>query len=90
MPSDLHACRVCGLHQPFLPWGDDGATPSFDICDCCGVEFGYEDATRDGVIRYRGIWIESGAKWHAPRCRPAGWDLESQLRSIPALWREPR
>jgi hypothetical protein len=33
---------VCGLEQGELPWGADGATPSFAICDCCGVEFGLE------------------------------------------------
>lgn len=22
----------------YNPWGDDGKTPTYDICPCCGVE----------------------------------------------------
>ena len=35
------ACRVCGKVQDDPTWGEDGKTPTFDICDCCGVQFGY-------------------------------------------------
>jgi hypothetical protein len=40
-------CRVCGLDQQSPPWGVDGKSPTYAICDCCGVEFGYEDSTRE-------------------------------------------
>jgi hypothetical protein len=53
---DRH-CRVCGRGQASPPWGDDGATPSFEICDRCGTEFGYEDATPLGVARKREEWL---------------------------------
>ncbi len=49
-------CRVCGLAQGDPPWGADGRTPSFNICDRCGVEFGHEDCTPEGVLRYREKW----------------------------------
>ncbi|WP_407906848.1 hypothetical protein [Escherichia coli] len=42
-------CRVCGAEQPEAPWGDDGETPTYDICNCCGVEFGYEDSTVQSI-----------------------------------------
>jgi hypothetical protein len=85
MPSsaDIH-CRVCGLAQPEPPWGDDGTTPSFDICDCCGVEFGYEDTTREAASRYRAEWLTKGAHWFEPDSRPDNWDVNEQLKSIPA------
>jgi hypothetical protein len=35
-----YCCRICGLKQDFKPWGEDGKTPAFEICSCCGVEFG--------------------------------------------------
>lgn len=48
-----HNCRVCGLHIDDLPWGQDGNSPTYDICPCCGVEFGYEDYTAESARRYR-------------------------------------
>lgn len=63
-------CRVCGAEQFFLPWGADGKTPSFEICDCCGVEFGYEDSTQAVVEHYRAQWVASGAKWFNAKKQP--------------------
>ena len=63
-------CRICGLIQSDLPWGEDGKTPSFDICSCCGVEFGYQDATIYAIKRYRQKWISEGAKWFQPESKP--------------------
>jgi len=51
--NNLYVCRVFGALQSDPPWGETGKDPSFDICDCCGVEFGYEDATLSGLKRYR-------------------------------------
>ncbi|PBC22211.1 hypothetical protein CK226_16405 [Mesorhizobium sp. WSM4311] len=43
-PQGKFKCRVCGLDQsPDMPWGESGGEPSYAICSCCGVEFGYED-----------------------------------------------
>ena len=87
MPSELLKCRVCGLLQASPPWGDDDATPSFEICDCCGVEFGYEDTTRASVARYRESWLKAGARWQSPRMRPESWNVYRQLEDIPLEWR---
>lgn len=75
----LH-CRVCGLLQSEPPWGEDGKDPSYEICDCCGVEFGYEDATPAGVVRARKKWRESGYRWVESSARPEGWDPAEQLQ----------
>jgi hypothetical protein len=80
-------CRVCGLPQDEPPWGDDGVTPTFNFCDCCGTEFGYQDATLAGIRRKRETWLEGGAQWHRPRAKPEAWNLEAQLAGIPAEWR---
>ncbi len=53
------ACRICGLVQHEPPWGDDGQSPNFGICERCGVQFGYPDATTEGVRRYRVAWLDS-------------------------------
>lgn len=75
------ACFVCGLPQGTPPWGDDGKTPTFDICPCCGSEFGYEDATDTGVFRSRKRWSERGYAWEDPKSRPEGWDVRIQLQN---------
>lgn len=80
MPSDDQMrCRVCGLLQDDPPWGADGRTPSFELCECCGTEFGYEDATQAGVERARARWAASGYVWAEPTSRPVGWDPQDQL-----------
>lgn len=76
-------CRVCGWDQGFEPWGEDGNTPTFDICDCCGVQFGYEDCNAMCVKKLRDQWIKNGAKWVSPKSRPENWSLEDQLKHIP-------
>jgi hypothetical protein len=82
MLDDAYRCRVCGLVQSDPPWGEDGKTPSFDSCECCGVEFGYGDATPVAVIRSRDAWLTSGAPWYVRKARPAQWDLNDQMRGL--------
>lgn len=77
-----HMCGVCGRCHEDLPWGDDGNTPTFNICECCGVEFGYEDATPQGIERLREAWINNGAPWLNLSKRPHGWNLSAQLGQI--------
>jgi hypothetical protein len=84
MPSkDRYFCRVCGLKQVSPPWGEGGETPSFEICECCGVEFGYEDSTLAGIRSYRAGWLDKGARWFKPRLKPPGWDAAAQLQNVP-------
>jgi hypothetical protein len=82
--SASYFCHVCGfLLGPDAPWGDDGLNPTFAICDCCGVEFGYEDTLMKGVKRYREQWLFSGAVWVNPKAKPSNWSLDQQLKQIP-------
>jgi hypothetical protein len=83
IPDELMRCRVCGLAQETPPWGPGGHQPTFEICPCCGAEFGYDDATRAGVLRRRATWRDAGYAWFVPHERPAGWDVLKQLEQIP-------
>ncbi|CCB91991.1 putative uncharacterized protein [Waddlia chondrophila 2032/99] len=76
-------CRVCGLVLDDPPWGEDGATPSFDYCPCCGVEFGYQDCSTEAAKHYRKCWISEGANWAEKNEMPFNWSLEEQLKNIP-------
>lgn len=54
----MNQCKVCGFnYEDFYPWGEDGKSASFEICDCCGVTFGYEDATEESILKYRKTWL---------------------------------
>jgi hypothetical protein len=73
------ACRVCGYVPSEPPWGEDGRTPTYEICDCCGVEYGYEDCTSTAVANFRAAWIARGAQWFNKRAKPERWQLAEQL-----------
>lgn len=82
--SVLKQCRVCGYEfDDLYPWGVDGKTPSFEICDCCGTEFGHDDATLLAIKQKRAKWIEGGALWARPQVRPSHWSVETALAKIP-------
>lgn len=86
MPNDsahAFACRVCGYIGSDPPWGEDGQVPSFAICPCCGVEWGYEDLTPLGASKFRERWLQSGASWRDESARPSDWNLENQLKNVP-------
>jgi len=78
-------CRVCGMDYDTPTWHSENDA-SFDICNCCGVEFGVQDSTLESVREYRENWIRDGATWFSPKLKPENWNLEKQLKNIPAHW----
>lgn len=80
-------CRVCGLEQPYPQYGDNGNSPTYEICACCGVEFGYEDTTVQSAQKFRENWIGDGLKWFSPSEKPANWSWEEQKAYIPESFR---
>ena len=78
-----HHCRVCGYYLDDPPWAEDGHTPTYEICPCCAVEFGYEDYTVESAKQYRENWIRKGVIWFDPEQKPVAWDLQAQLKNVP-------
>lgn len=76
-------CRVCGYTQEDPPWGQDGICPKYEICDCCGVEFGYGDCSLKAIKSTRQRWLSGGALWKYPKEQPINWSLEKQMQNIP-------
>ncbi|WP_218940109.1 hypothetical protein [Denitrobaculum tricleocarpae] len=72
------------MEQPEPPWGLDGKTATFDICACCGAEFGYEDSLYSAVVSYREEWKRKGMNWWSEKDKPEDWDVKAQLSNIPA------
>jgi hypothetical protein len=68
-----HACPVCGFGRLPRPLED------FDICPCCGTEFGYDDCTiSHEELRRR--WIKAGANWWSETTQPpTEWNPIIQL-----------
>ena len=65
------------------PWGEDGTLPTFNICGCCGVEFGCGDFTLKAIHSRRKTWLIQSAKWEDKEEKPNDWDLEEQMKNIP-------
>jgi len=76
-------CRVCGLEQFEPQYGENGDMPTYAICSCCGVEFGYEDMTVQSTQKFREQWIRNGMQWFSPRHMPGNWSWEKQKTQIP-------
>lgn len=84
---EISSCRVCGLYYPdFFPWGETGKDPSHEICDCCGIEFGYEDITAASCRTNRNVWLEKGAMWFNVEHKPKDWKLTEQLKNVPSMY----
>jgi len=75
---------------PPPPYAPHFGDPSYEVCDCCGFEFGYDDepgtAAPVSFAEYLGEWIADGAEWFVPEKRPPHWDLHTQLASAGIAW----
>jgi hypothetical protein len=82
----LHqGCRVCGYRNKDYPWGEDGKSPSYQICPCCGVQYGVKDITPEEIQNERKLWVKNKYKWFDSNLKPAGWSSEEQLKNIPKI-----
>ena len=86
--ADSYACLACGfqgLDEP--PW--DGPSASDEICPCCGLHFGYDDAVggrpelRPTFYHgWRLKWRIDGMRWWSPTPPPEDWDPDRQWESM--------
>jgi tetratricopeptide (TPR) repeat protein len=73
-----YTCPICGfpgLYQPPFNAAGDG---SFEICPCCGLQFGYTCLARS-PWSLRQEWLRRGGPWRHPPA-PPDWDPIAQLR----------
>lgn len=84
MLNDLtYRCPVCGYPGLDEPPYDEHGCASYNICPCCGTEFGYDD-NNIAHAELRKRWISSGMRWWSKTTpKPADWDAERQLRDVP-------
>jgi len=79
--ADLRSVLAAQGLKP--PYGQHFGPPSYEVCRCCGFEFGNDDqpGTADPVSfgEYLHDWMSRDAKWFDPSARPIDWNLEKQL-----------
>jgi hypothetical protein len=76
--AEVSAAR--GLEPPYDHYFGD---PSYEVCACCGFEFGNDDNPGTGAPvsfeAYLRAWVQSGCEWFDPAMKPEGWQLGAQL-----------
>ena len=67
------------------PYSAHFGMPSYEVCPCCGFEFGNDDepgtAQPATFEQFLNEWMLDGAKWFDPSKRPVDWSLDEQLSS---------
>lgn len=71
----MPTCPVCNC--PDVEARDEHGFATFEICPCCGTEFGYDDASAS-FEDLREAWISGGCVWWNGK-PPEGWDAKEQL-----------
>jgi hypothetical protein len=66
------------------PYSRHFGNPSYEVCACCGFEFGNDDdpGTAPPVTfkEYLNEWINDGKEWFDDSRKPENWHLEEQLK----------
>lgn len=77
-------CLVCGYdYIDYFPHGENGDSPSNDICICCGTEFGYQDSSLKAIFTSRAKWIAEGLNWNDLKNQDKKWNPLKQILNIP-------
>ena len=83
MKRKKYMCPVCGFDSLAEPAFDEHGLPSYEVCPCCGFEFGFDSSNEPAAFaRYRNKWLESGAVWFISRMKPKAWDKLKQLKNL--------
>jgi hypothetical protein len=69
-------CPVCGYDSLSAP------PAYYNICPCCGTEFGYDDVSRKWS-ELRELWLKRGAPWFSRYTQaPEGWSASAQMANL--------
>lgn len=75
-------CPVCRYPNLYEPPYDQWGYGSYEICPCCGFEFGLDEglAREEAFIAWREQWARAGYPWFSSvRTAPEGWNPLDQL-----------
>ena len=75
-------CPICGFGPFTEPYQSiQELRSSFEICDCCGCEYGNDDTES-----YFEKWKSDGGIWFDKKQKPKNWVLENQIGNIIRPW----
>ena len=77
----IECCPVCGYDDIGIYKSYEELRCSYDICDCCGCEYGYDDNES-----HYDKWVNNGCKWFDKKEKPEGWALELQIKNQIRPW----
>ncbi|MFN0068210.1 MAG: hypothetical protein ACKVYV_11295 [Limisphaerales bacterium] len=80
-----HRCPVCAFPGLETPPRSGAGGGSYEICPCCGFQFGVTDDDR-GITpaAWRVAWVRDGMPWRSKGIpKPRGWDARKQLGKEP-------
>lgn len=83
--NTAYTCPVCGFPGLGEPARTEGGGGSYEICEACGFEFGFDDDSEGySYEAWRLRWIARGMPWDSAGIRPApdGWDPAVSLRGV--------
>lgn len=79
----MYNCPICGYDKLDEKPYDNEGNPSYEICNCCGFEFGFDDASEgESFEEFRKKWLDSGAEWFNVKVKPKNWNFKLQLQNI--------
>ncbi len=76
-------CPICFYDSLFEPPYSSKGSGSYEICPCCGFQFGYDDYPNkeDQIKEWRQKWISNGYPWFSKKRKPpADWNPIEQLK----------
>ena len=79
-----YKCPVCGFNELKEPAYDKFGCSSFNICPCCGTEFGYHDSKISHKV-LREKWVIACTPFHFEKEKPKNWDPKKQLENAGLL-----
>ena len=80
----IYQCPVCGFIGLTRPAYSAGGESSFEICPCCGVQFGYDDVSLS-FEELRSRWIQRGMHWSSTAFTPPdNWDPDAHVAPLVA------
>lgn len=83
-PAYANLTDIAAAHVAKPPYAAHFGEPSFQMCLCCGYEFGYHDEPETGrpvsFANHLKEWMAEGATWFDDARTPQGWRIQDQLR----------
>ncbi len=80
----MPTCPVCAYPKLEEPPHAPSGGGSYEICPCCGFQFGVDDDDKGITFdQAREKWVKGGMKWHSKGIKaPKIWDGAKQLEGL--------